>query len=390
MDGFPKIPPEVLAEMAKEDISHKVIVCVGAFTAMGFISVFLRMFSRAKFVGLVGLEDYLIILSMIFSVCTSICLIGTAKWGNGRHMLNLPPQNGMWILKWLYFSILAYHCSLTTTKLSILWQYRRIFTYKQMRLAIYGSMGLCLACGIIGVVCATFTCIPIKAYWHYEQRPFAKCVNQDMMYHANAGLNISTDLLVAVLPVRAIWKLKIAMRQKIALLVILTLGWFVVVISVIRLYILIQVAKNPMDTSWYGGPAAIWSALEINLAIFCASAPALRPLVVAVIPAFAASLGGSKRSNDASDPSSYSNQTADSRNSHPFIKLKGKRSQSTVNDDIDLERSITALPHAERFHGEIHVTKDFETLSARESRRPSDTESSKVLFPRSPVLPRRL
>lgn len=45
------------------------------------------------------------------------------------------------------------------------------------------------------------------------------------MYHANAGLNISTDLLVAILPVRAILKLKIAMRQKIALLVILTLGW---------------------------------------------------------------------------------------------------------------------------------------------------------------------
>lgn len=164
----------------------------------------------------------------------------------------------------------------------------------------------------------------------------------------------------------------------------------VVVISVIRLYILIQVAKNPMDTSWYGGPAAIWSALEINLAIFCASAPALRPLVVAVIPAFAASFGGSKRSNDASDPNSYSNQTADSHNSRPFMKLKGRRSQSTVNDNIDLEQSITALPHAERFHGEIHVTRDFETLSERESRRPSETDSSKILFPRSPNLSGRI
>ena len=45
------------------------------------------------------------------------------------------------------------------------------------------------------------------------------------MYHANAGLNIATDLLVAALPVRAIMMLKIAMRQKVALIVILTLGW---------------------------------------------------------------------------------------------------------------------------------------------------------------------
>jgi len=45
------------------------------------------------------------------------------------------------------------------------------------------------------------------------------------MYHANAGLNIITDLLVAVLPVKAIWKLQIQMRQKVALLFILTIGW---------------------------------------------------------------------------------------------------------------------------------------------------------------------
>lgn len=52
--------------------------------------------------------------------------------------------------------------------------------------------------------------------------------NHDSMYHANAALNITTDLLVAALPVRQLWKLQIAMRQKIALLIILTLGWLYV------------------------------------------------------------------------------------------------------------------------------------------------------------------
>jgi hypothetical protein len=45
------------------------------------------------------------------------------------------------------------------------------------------------------------------------------------MYHANAALNITTDLLVAALPVRQLWRLQIALKQKIALLIILTLGW---------------------------------------------------------------------------------------------------------------------------------------------------------------------
>lgn len=39
---------------------------------------------------------------------------------------------------------------------------------------------------------------------------------------------MSTDLLVAALPIRPLWKLQIAMRQKIALLGILTIGWLYV------------------------------------------------------------------------------------------------------------------------------------------------------------------
>ena len=48
------------------------------------------------------------------------------------------------------------------------------------------------------------------------------------MYHANAALNMITDLLVAALPIRQLWKLTIPVRQKIAVVVILTLGWLYV------------------------------------------------------------------------------------------------------------------------------------------------------------------
>jgi hypothetical protein len=67
------------------------------------------------------------------------------------------------------------------------------------------------------------------------------------MYHANAGLNISTDLLVAALPVRAIWRLQIVMRQKIALLFILTIGWLYV--SHFRLDRLLQSPLKPLQRS---------------------------------------------------------------------------------------------------------------------------------------------
>lgn len=131
-----------------------------------------------------------------------------------------------------------------STKLSILLQYRRIFTLKESRVPIYIVMGLCVATGITAVFCAIFTCIPIDAYWNLPKKAFAKCINQDAyvflqygctkrlmncrMYHANAGLNIATDILVAALPVRSLWTLQIPKKQKIVLLLVFTLGWLYV------------------------------------------------------------------------------------------------------------------------------------------------------------------
>jgi len=155
-------------------------------------------------------------------------------------------------------------------------------------------------------------------------------------------------------------------------------------VSIIRLYVLILVANHPMDTSWYGGPTAYWSAIEVNLAIVCASTPALRPLVVAIIPAFASRIG-SKRSHDNSDPHAHSDQSRESRNTRSFVRLKGKNSQSTFGGgediDMDMERGVSKLPGTERFHGEIHVQKEFEQRSFSE-RKMSDG-SQKGLFPKA-------
>ncbi|KAH7389433.1 hypothetical protein DE146DRAFT_162982 [Phaeosphaeria sp. MPI-PUGE-AT-0046c] len=381
--GMPQIPPEVIAELAKDNQSPLIIGVVSAFTALAFVCVLLRFYARIKLVGIVGLEDYFIVFSMVFSVFTSACLIQTARLGNGRHFLNVPMENAMLLLKYLFFSIIAYHVTLTATKISILLQYRRIFTLQGSRLPIYITMGICVACGTTAVLTATFTCIPVRAYWDFVAKMTAKCVNQDAMYHANAALNITTDLLVAALPVRQLWKLQIAMRQKIALLAILTLGWFVVIISIIRLYYLILVAKHRDDSTWYSGPAAYWSALEVNLAIICASTPALKPLVVKIIPIFGSRFGTSKRSNDNSG---RSQPTHDSK-SNGFMKLKGRPSQSTMNDDVHLEQGVTALPHAYRQDSadpwkEIHVTRDFEQRSVNEGRNSDD--SQKDLYPNFP------
>jgi hypothetical protein len=61
------------------------------------------------------------------------------------------------------------------------------------------------------------------------------------------------------------------------------------------------------------------------------------------------------------------------------MRLKARPSQSTMNDDVRLERGITALPNSHRQHNnepwkEIHVTRDFEQRSVSESRVSDDSQ----------------
>jgi hypothetical protein len=65
MSGSPQLSSEQLAQMAKEDVTHKVIVLVATFTTLGFVCVCLRFFSRVKMLNLIGPEDFLIGFSMV-------------------------------------------------------------------------------------------------------------------------------------------------------------------------------------------------------------------------------------------------------------------------------------------------------------------------------------
>jgi hypothetical protein len=62
--------------------------------------------------------------------------------------------------------------------------------------------------------------------------------------YAHGTLNMVTDLLIAALPVRVIWRLQLVRRQKIALVAILTLGWVYVYIVLLSTMPFAHVAQR--------------------------------------------------------------------------------------------------------------------------------------------------
>ncbi|KAI8943832.1 hypothetical protein NX059_001805 [Plenodomus lindquistii] len=370
---------EQTAAMANDNMGPLTKRIVIAFTVLALVCVCLRMVTRIKQLGrAIGWEDYTIMVSMAFSIASAIAQILQINAGLGRHTMFLPfPEGIVNVLRYLYLSVIFYNFSLSLTKISILLQYRRIFTVPEMRIPLHVVMGICVAYGITLVISAIFACVPVRAFWQILEQPNARCLPNNVMWYLAASFNIMSDLLVAILPVRVIWRLQIPKQQKIALLFILTIGWFVCIVSIIRLVEVHNLAKNTDDTTWYGAFTAYWSAIEMNMAIVCASLPALKPLFKKVIPGF------------SSRQRSRNYGTNSGRRPSTFRTFGGtKHSRQTVDEEVELDSGSAvrcqAYPSGSNSSGygkNIYITRQFEQHFERDCQN-SDSESQKDLVDR--------
>ncbi|KAF2737808.1 hypothetical protein EJ04DRAFT_590519 [Polyplosphaeria fusca] len=318
----PPIPPEVLEQMAKEDRGPTMLAISYLFTTLALISVVLRFITRIAIVRHIGIEDVFMGVAMVLSIGMAASQVTQVHWGAGKHIVFLEPDQMRNVLIYAFVAILTYCASLTFTKLSILLQYRRIFTYKEMRMTIYIIFGICVALGIESVLTGIFTCVPVDAFWNLEKQSTAICLDRAALYYANAGLGIATDVMVAVLPVKAVWSLRIPKRQKIALVILLTLGLLVCIVSVVRLTALHNMSLHPEDP-WYGFSSGYWSCIEVNLAIVCGSAPVLKPLITRFIPQFA-----SRFTNNGATSSQHAHELSHKAKS---LELRSKSSAATLD-----------------------------------------------------------
>ncbi|KFY17311.1 hypothetical protein V491_05038, partial [Pseudogymnoascus sp. VKM F-3775] len=120
-----------------------------------------------------------------------------------------------------------------------------------------------------------------------------------------------------------------------------------------RLKSLYEISVSP-DTALDGVNAGIWSGIEINVALACASLPAIKPLIAKAVPHFLSSSRGerSTRRNNASGGYDH----ALSEISHNKRSRVGRSAIEDDNDDgagITVERTVRVEGHqAPRVSGE--------------------------------------
>ncbi|KAI1312138.1 hypothetical protein F5Y03DRAFT_265299 [Xylaria venustula] len=227
-----------------------------------------------------ALDDTLVCIAMVLSILETAASYMFIKTNFiGIRWEDIPPHDPIPGLVWNYAIEILYNPILALVKTSILLFLQRLFGQRPgvRRFILWlntANIGM-----MIGVFFATvLQCVPINKTWETSLK--GTCIDKRVLFTVSASFNILTDMLMLALPLRIFINLKIPRRTKIALMFVFLLGFLTTITSIARLVLLVQ-GLFMLKTTFSADASIgfVTSAIETNLALITASAPALRPLL---------------------------------------------------------------------------------------------------------------
>ncbi|KAI8717541.1 hypothetical protein NCS52_00830300 [Fusarium sp. LHS14.1] len=277
-------PPEVMATWPHpnyDNPDHRgpaLLIVEVSIMSVAVLTLLARLYVRIFKVNKSGLDDWLMLAAMVFGIGVTICVILAAQmYGWNIHVWDLKESQAV---KGRQVSIAAQTLFLFSSGLaknSILVSYLRIApAHSWLRRVTYASITLVTALIFIFLIVLWTQCRPMSAYWSLTGGD--SCSAEGPSVLSQAITTVVTDLLVCAIPLPTLFKLKLPLSQRIALIVVFSLGLVVVFAASMRAYWTHYVTDETYDVTWEGFYLWIWTAVEANLGVICGSVPALRPL----------------------------------------------------------------------------------------------------------------
>ncbi|KAF4962830.1 hypothetical protein FSARC_9113 [Fusarium sarcochroum] len=188
------------------------------------------------------------------------------------------------------------------SKTSLLTTYLQISPQKWFKATIFATIFVVFSYTITIALLLLFGCRPIRTAWDPYQLPNGKCVDNAVLYIAIAVANIVSDLGLFFIPIPMIARLKMPSGQKIGAAIMFGIGSMTVATSIIRMVYLPSLL-GAADIPWVAAPANVWSFVEVNLFVICASMPTFRRFLKRFAPRWMGSSSHSHSSKPMNDQS---------------------------------------------------------------------------------------
>ncbi|KAI6383280.1 hypothetical protein MCOR25_000199 [Pyricularia grisea] len=230
------------------------------------------------------------IAAVVFATVLIVFGVDGIRWGMGHDIWDVPLEPNIYpsFLLDNIISSVAFCLATGFAKGSILLFYLRIFPTRRMRYTIWLLFGFTVGYSVASAFVNIFSCDPIEASWRVEYATTGRCINKGHFYYTHATLGILTDIATVVTPLPMLKSLHLPVKQRIGAGLVLTVGAFVCIISIVRfksLFVLNE--NNNLSRSAQAGdtkPALLWCNLELNLSIIGGNFPTLRPFSQSIFP----------------------------------------------------------------------------------------------------------
>ncbi|KAK1749720.1 hypothetical protein QBC47DRAFT_426653 [Echria macrotheca] len=242
-----------------------------------------RIYLRVRPVWTIGMDDYLHIIGYCLSVVDWAFLL----MANSTQPGFIPTDtviDSQGLHAWLSIGIwgLAMTCLKVSIALTLLRIQRKSLRW---RIFLFSIIGVQAAYGILNLFFnLVIACQPLQKAWD-PRITTGSCVAVEVMLAASnigSGINIGTDVLLALSPIVFLRKITRPLRERIFICFLMGLGLFVSVASIIKT---IQVQKYfdpktpPEEFMPVSVSVATYSILELFICILAACIPALKGIL---------------------------------------------------------------------------------------------------------------
>ncbi|USW52750.1 Putative extracellular membrane protein, CFEM [Septoria linicola] len=207
-----------------------------------------------------------------------------SRAGIGTDVWTLPFANITRIQKIYYWCEEFYLAALPTVKISLLLTYLRIFPSQRFRYACYFVIGLNICYAIAFVLVSVFQCLPVHCAWNnWSGEHDCKCSNINAQGWTSAAFNVLLDFITLGLPLPQLWAMKLNKRKKFWVMLMFGMGFFVTIVSILRLQVLIEFGDS-RNLTWHYVAVGYWSTTELHASVITASMPSIRHLLRRYMP----------------------------------------------------------------------------------------------------------
>ncbi|KAF2463075.1 uncharacterized protein BDR25DRAFT_298608 [Lindgomyces ingoldianus] len=252
-------------------------VCMTVATILFFMRCFIRLgLSRMPRQWI--LEDWMVTLSFIGLACYSALITYIMDSDGGVHQWNLLKPTITKILYYFYIESIIYGPIIFCTKLAILLMYLRLLIpsrWSPLWTSVHVFIAICAAFYTGLTLVKIFQCNPIPRTW--DKSIHGKCINTPVLLQVSGLFNTITDALILLVPVRAVWDLKMTWKKKVAVCAVFGIGCIAPVFSAIGFTYRVRAAKSA-DLTYNNPLMLLWATAEITTGIICACLPTLPTL----------------------------------------------------------------------------------------------------------------